>query len=631
MFKKKILIWLAVILVVFGVSEIVARKNPELFASKKEKEAALVFSDFVNDVKAKKIKSVIIYDNKKVQGEFKDGKKFETQIVDYPKLYELLETNKVSVEIKDAKTGIGYYLLNILPTLLWVFVLLLIIRSFRSSFSGGKGGGGGSPFSFGESKAKLLTKDKLKITFDDVAGIDEAKKDVEEIVEFLKNPKKFADLGGRIPKGVLLTGHPGTGKTLLAKAIAGEADVPFFSMSGSDFVEMFVGVGASRVRDLFENGKKNAPCIIFIDEIDAVGRHRGVGYGGGNDEREQTLNQLLVEMDGFESNEGVILIAATNRSDVLDSALMRPGRFDRQIYVSLPDVKGREAILKIHAKKIKAANDIDLNVIARGTVGFSGADLANLVNEAALIAARNNHKEVTSHDFDMARDKILMGAERATVLDPKELELTAYHEAGHAFIGTVIEGFDPIHKATIIPRGEALGMVQHLPEKDKVSQSLKQIKADISVCCAGRICEETFFGKENVTTGAYSDIRHATNLARNVVTVCGLSENLGFIAYKENALGYGESAPKFNVSNETALLIDKEVKKLIDDCYDVAKKLVVKNKDKIKELAEALLKYETLTGDEIKDIIAGKKLDKKIVKKPVEVKKTSVMDKAKQI
>ncbi|MDR1691512.1 MAG: ATP-dependent zinc metalloprotease FtsH, partial [Rickettsiales bacterium] len=604
MFKRNLLIWVAIILGAVAISEFVIRKNPDII-KKEPTKTELVFSDFLNNVKNKKVKSVIIDDTNKAVGELVDGTKFETKLASYPKIYELLDQNKVNVEIKDSKTGVGHFLLNIFPTLLWVFVLILIIRSFRNSMT--KGGGGANPFTFGDAKAKALPKDQMKITFDDVAGIDQAKKDVEEIVEFLKNPKKFSDLGGRIPKGVLLTGNPGTGKTLLAKAIAGEADVPFFSMSGSDFVEMFVGVGASRVRDLFETGKKNAPCIIFIDEIDAVGRHRGAGYGGGNDEREQTLNQLLVELDGFGTNEGIILIAATNRADVLDKALLRPGRFDRQIYVPLPDVKGREEILKIHVKKIKASNDIDLSVIARGTVGFSGADLANLANEAALIAARKKHEEVKNSDFEDAKDKILMGSERTLIMDEKDIKNTAYHEAGHAFLGTILEDATPVHKATIIPRGNSLGSTHTLPEKDEVSQNLKQIKATLAMLCGGRIAEEEFFGLDNVTTGAAGDIAMATNLARRVITVGGLSKKLGFLSYRES----DKYATK-SISNETALLVDQEVRKLIDESYKTAQTLIKKNKAKVKNLAENLIKYETLTGDEIKQIIAGKKLDKKV-------------------
>jgi cell division protease FtsH len=443
--------------------------------------------------------------------------------------------------------------------------------------------------------------------FTDVAGCDEAKEEVVEIVEYLKDPQKFQKLGGKIPKGVLLVGSPGTGKTLLARAIAGEANVPFFTISGSDFVEMFVGVGASRVRDLFEQGKKNAPCIIFIDEIDAVGRHRGAGLGGGNDEREQTLNQLLVEMDGFETNEGVILIAATNRPDVLDPALMRPGRFDRQVVVSLPDIKGREAILKVHMAKVPLAGDVDAKVIAQGTPGFSGADLANLVNEAALLAARHNQRVVMMRDFEEAKDKVMMGPERRSmVMSDEEKTLTAYHEAGHAVVAFYTPASDPIHKATIIPRGRALGMVVRLPENDRVSLSRARLYADLAVAMGGRLSEEIIFGTEKVTTGASSDIRHATDMARRMVTEWGMSDKLGPLAYNEPQqevfLGHAVTQHK-NVSDETATLIDKEIRKIIDDAYGRAKKILTDHLDHLHLLAKSLLEFETLSGEEIDDLL----------------------------
>ncbi len=463
---------------------------------------------------------------------------------------------------------------------------------------------------FGKSKAKMLTEMAGRVTFEDVAGVDEAKQDLEEIVEFLRSPQKFQRLGAKIPHGVLLVGPPGTGKTLLARAVAGEANVPFFTISGSDFVEMFVGVGASRVRDMFEQAKKNAPCIIFIDEIDAVGRHRGAGLGGGNDEREQTLNQLLVEMDGFEANEGIILIAATNRPDVLDPALMRPGRFDRQVVVPNPDVNGREKILKVHARKVPLAPNVDLQVLARGTPGFSGADLMNLVNEAALLAARRNKRLVTMAEFEDAKDKVMMGAERrSTAMTQEEKELTAYHEAGHAIVAINVPAADPVHKATIIPRGRALGMVMQLPEGDRYSMSYKWMISRLAIMMGGRVAEELKFGKENITSGASSDIEQATKLARAMVTQWGFSDKLGQVAYGENQqevfLGHSVAQQK-NVSEETAQTIDSEVRRLIDEAYESATKILKKKKKDWEALAQGLLEYETLSGDEIMDLIAGK-------------------------
>jgi cell division protease FtsH len=468
---------------------------------------------------------------------------------------------------------------------------------------GGKGGAMG----FGKSKAKLLNQNKNKVTFNEVAGIDEAKEELSEIVDFLKDPRKFQKLGGRIPKGALLIGPPGTGKTLLARAVAGEADVPFFTISGSDFVEMFVGVGASRVRDMFEQGKKNAPCIIFIDEIDAVGRSRGAGLGGGNDEREQTLNQLLVEMDGFDANEGIILVAATNRPDVLDPALLRPGRFDRQVVVPNPDLVGREAILKVHIKKILVAPDVDTRTIARGTPGFSGADLANIVNESALLAARKNKKIVTMVDFEEAKDKVMMGSERRSlVMTEDERKLTAYHEGGHALIAIHQPDSDPIHKATIIPRGRALGMVMRLPERDQLSMSRNKMFADMTVAMGGRVAEELIFGAGKVTSGASSDIEMATKLARNMVTRWGLSEKLGPLQYEENEeeVFLGRSVTRHqNVSEETARLIDSEIKSIVEKCYNEAHKILKENINDLHTLAKGLLEYETLNGVEIKQLI----------------------------
>ena len=481
---------------------------------------------------------------------------------------------------------------------MWIF----FIRQMQS--------GSGKAMGFGKSKAKLLTERHGRVTFEDVAGVEEAKDDLVEIVDFLKDPHKFQRLGGKIPKGALLVGPPGTGKTLLARAIAGEANVPFFTISGSDFVEMFVGVGASRVRDMFEQAKKNAPCIIFIDEIDAVGRHRGAGLGGGNDEREQTLNQLLVEMDGFEANEGVILIAATNRPDVLDPALLRPGRFDRQIVVPNPDVQGREKILKVHMRNVPLAPDIDAKVIARGTPGFSGADLANLVNEAALLAARRNKRIVTQSEFEEAKDKVMMGAERRSMaMSEDEKKLTAYHEAGHALVAMNVPKADPVHKATIIPRGRALGMVMQLPEGDRLSMSYKQMTSRLAIMMGGRIAEELTFGKDNVTSGAQSDIEQATRLARAMVTRWGYSDALGTVAYGENQeevfLGHSVSRTQ-NISEETAQKIDQEVKRLVSEGLATARKLLTTKKGDLETLAKGLLEYETLSGEEIKDLLKGK-------------------------
>jgi len=472
--------------------------------------------------------------------------------------------------------------------------------------------GGGKAMGFGKSKAKLLTEKQGRVTFDDVAGIDEAKQELEEIVEFLKDPQKFQRLGGRIPKGCLLVGPPGTGKTLTARAVAGEANVPFFTISGSDFVEMFVGVGASRVRDMFEQGKKNAPCIIFIDEIDAVGRHRGAGLGGGNDEREQTLNQLLVEMDGFEANEGVILIAATNRPDVLDPALLRPGRFDRQIVVPNPDILGREKILRVHMKKVPLAPDVEPRVIARGTPGFSGADLANLVNEAALLAARKSKRVVTMAEFEEAKDKVMMGAERRSmVMTEDEKKLTAYHEAGHALVSIYMPKTDPLHKVTIIPRGRALGVTMSLPERDQLSMSERQLLSRLALMYGGRLAEELTFGKENITTGAGNDIQQATGLARKMVMEYGFSDKLGRLRYADNEeevfLGHSVSRQK-NVSDATAALIDEEVRRLIEEAEDAARKVLTEHADELEALAQGLLEYETLSGTEVKALLAGESI-----------------------
>ena len=562
---------------------------------------SLSFSKFMQEVEAGRVIEVQIKGND-IQGELSDGSKFKTYSPNYPNLVDKLSENKVSI----VATPLESEMPSLLSILLSWFPMLLLIGVwifFMRQMQGGRGGAMG----FGRSKAKLLTEAQGKVTFNDVAGVEEAKEEVEEIVEFLKDPKKFSRLGGKIPKGALLIGPPGTGKTLLARAIAGEANVPFFSISGSDFVEMFVGVGASRVRDMFEQGKKHSPCIIFIDEIDAVGRSRGAGLGGGNDEREQTLNQLLVEMDGFDTNEGIILIAATNRPDVLDPALLRPGRFDRQVVVGNPDIIGREAILKVHIKKINIGPDVKLRVIARGTPGFSGADLANLVNEAALLAARKNKRVVTMSDVEEAKDKVMMGAERRSmVMTEDEKKLTAYHESGHAIVALNEKASDPIHKATIIPRGRALGMVMRLPERDQLSVTREKMHADIAVAMGGRIAEEIIFGHDKVTSGASSDIDMVTKMAKNMVTKYGMSKELGTIAYGDNEeeVFLGRSVTKQqNMSEETAKKVDAEVKRIVDKGYERARKVLNEKIDDLHKLAKALLVYETMSGDEIRDLI----------------------------
>ena len=562
---------------------------------------SLAFSNFLNEVEAGRVVEVQIQGNN-ISGVLADGNTFKTYSPNYPELVDKLSSNGVSILAspqEDKMPSLLGILLSWFPMLLLIGVWIFFMRQMQ----GGKGGAMG----FGRSKAKLLNEAQGKVTFNDVAGVEEAKEEVEEIVEFLKDPKKFSRLGGKIPKGALLIGPPGTGKTLLAKAIAGEANVPFFSISGSDFVEMFVGVGASRVRDMFEQGKKHSPCIIFIDEIDAVGRSRGAGLGGGNDEREQTLNQLLVEMDGFDTNEGIILIAATNRPDVLDPALLRPGRFDRQVVVGNPDIIGREAILKVHVKKINIGPDVKLRTIARGTPGFSGADLANLINESALLAARKNKRVVTMSDVEEAKDKVMMGAERRSmVMSEDEKKLTAYHEGGHAIVALNEIASDPIHKATIIPRGRALGMVMRLPERDQLSVTREKMHADIAVAMGGRIAEEIIFGHDKVTSGASSDIEMVTKMAKNMVTKYGMSSELGTIAYGENEeeVFLGRSVTKQqNMSEETAKKIDAEVKKVVDKGYERARKILTEKIDDLHKIAKALLVYETLSGDEIRDLI----------------------------
>ena len=561
------------------------------------------FSDFIAATESGNVSEVNI-NGSNVTGFLNDGRSFTTYVPNYPNLVDKLNESGVKITAEPSERSM-HPLLSILlswfPMLLLIGVWIFFMRQMQ--------GGGGKAMGFGKSKAKLLNEAVGKVTFDDVAGIDEAKQELEEVVEFLKDPSKFSRLGGKIPRGALLVGPPGTGKTLLARAIAGEANVPFFSISGSDFVEMFVGVGASRVRDMFDQGKKNAPCIVFIDEIDAVGRHRGAGLGGGNDEREQTLNQLLVEMDGFEANAGVIIIAATNRPDVLDPALLRPGRFDRQITVNNPDVMGRDKILKVHIKKIKVSPKFDSKIIARGTPGFSGADLANLVNEAALLAARKNKRMVTLEDFESAKDKVMMGAEkRSMVMSEDEKKLTAYHEAGHAVATLHSPASDPIHKATIIPRGRALGMVMRLPEKDQLSMRKDQMKAHLLIATGGRIAEEMIFGKDKITNGAASDIQMVTNLSKKMITEWGMSEKLGRLRYNNDSeevfLGHSVAQSK-NLSDATAKLIDEEVRSLAEEAENNCRKILQDNIEELHIVAKGLLEYETLSGDEIKDLIKG--------------------------
>ena len=568
----------------------------------------LTYSDFLNNVRNGTVAEVTISstaEGNNIQGRDVNGKEFSTFGMPDPRLVDdLVENNvEISAEPPKQRSVILDLLINIIPVLLLVGLWVYFMRQMQG------GGGGRGAMSFGKSKAKLQGEDQIKVTFADVAGVEEAKEEVEELVEFLRNPGKFQKLGGHIPRGVLMLGSPGTGKTLLARAIAGEAKVPFFSISGSDFVEMFVGVGASRVRDMFDQAKKHAPCIIFIDEIDAVGRHRGAGLGGGHDEREQTLNQLLVEMDGFEGGEGVIVIAATNRPDVLDPALLRPGRFDRQVVVPLPDIRGREGILKVHMRKVPLGDDVKPRTIARGTPGFSGADLANLVNEAALFAAREAAKTVSMEHFEKAKDKIMMGAERRSmVMSEKEKTLTAYHEAGHAIVGRLVPEHDPVYKVTIIPRGRALGVTMFLPEQDKYSISRKQLDSQMASLFGGRVAEELVFGVENVTTGASNDIERATQIARNIVTRWGLTEALGPLTYAEDDeevfLGRSVTQHK-HVSDETSRRIDIEIRSIVDDAHNVARDLVAANRDKLEVMTQALLKYETIGTAQIDQIMEG--------------------------
>jgi len=599
---KNVLLWIVIAVVFVTVFQ--------SFNTGGQRQEALAYSDFLDRVKAGSVESVVFdYDGKSIDVTMRNNERSYTTYnpeTDNTLLIGTLQEN--GVRIASSAPAEQSFLLQLFISSFPILLLIGVWVYFMRQMQGG--GGGRGAMSFGKSRARMLGEDQVSVTFSDVAGVEEAKEEVVEIVDFLKDPGKFQRLGGKIPKGVLMVGSPGTGKTLLARAIAGEAKVPFFTISGSDFVEMFVGVGASRVRDMFDQAKKHAPCIIFIDEIDAVGRHRGAGLGGGHDEREQTLNQLLVEMDGFEGNEGVIVIAATNRPDVLDPALLRPGRFDRQVVVPLPDVRGREQILKVHMRKVPVDGNVKPNVIARGTPGFSGADLANLVNEAALIAARANRRTVSMEEFDKAKDKIMMGTERRSmVMSEAEKKLTAYHESGHAIVGLLVPDHDPVYKVTIIPRGRALGVTMFLPEEDRYSYSKQRLMSQMKSLFGGRLAEELVFGPEYVTTGASNDIERATDIARNMVTKWGLSDRLGPLTYSEDdgEIFLGRSVTRHKqVSDVTAHAIDEEVRDLIDTCYGTAKKLLEANFDKLHMMAEALMKYETIDEHQIKDIMEGK-------------------------
>jgi cell division protease FtsH len=594
---KNLVLWLVIAVVLFSVFE---------GFNKQSTTNTLNYSDFISSVRDDRVQEVTI-DGLVIEGVYRDNTTFKSirPNLQDPKLIDDLYNHNVVIKGREVEQP---SLLNqLLVASFPILIIIAVFWFFMRQMQGGAGGKGG-PMSFGKSKARLLGEDQIKTTFADVAGVDEAKEEVQELVQYLRDPTKFQRLGGQIPRGVLMVGPPGTGKTLLAKAIAGEAKVPFFSISGSDFVEMFVGVGASRVRDMFEQAKKQAPCIIFIDEIDAVGRHRGGGHGGGHDEREQTLNQLLVEMDGFEGNDGVIIIAATNRADVLDKALLRPGRFDRQVYVGLPDIRGREQILKVHMRKVPIDERVSASVIARGTPGFSGAELANLVNEAALMAARGNKRLVTMEDFEKARDKIMMGAERKSmVMSEKEKENTAYHEAGHAIIGCLVPEHDPVHKVSIIPRGRALGVTHYLPEEDKYSYSKRALESSLCSLFGGRIAEEMTLGLDGVTTGASNDIERATSLARNMVTKWGLSAKLGPLHYGEEEGAYPGMATQ-QYSGETSKQIDEEVRRIIHECYARSTKILEENRDILEAMKNALMEYETIDSEQVADLMARRKV-----------------------
>jgi len=613
---RNLALWVIIVLLLLALFTLF--QNPGQRAGSTD----ISYSQMIKDVEQGKVRDVVIQGSE-IHGTYIGGGSFQTYAPSDPGLVPLLKSKDVSFSARPLQDNVPWFvqlLISWLPFIALIGVWIFLSRQMQ--------GAGGKALGFGKSRAKLLTEAHGRVTFEDVAGVDEAKQDLQEIVEFLRDPGKVQRLGGRIPRGVLLVGPPGTGKTLLARAIAGEANVPFFTISGSDFVEMFVGVGASRVRDMFEQAKKNAPCIIFIDEIDAVGRHRGAGLGGGNDEREQTLNQLLVEMDGFEANEGIILIAATNRPDVLDPALLRPGRFDRQVIVPNPDVVGREQILKVHVRKVPLAPDVNLKTTARGTPGFSGADLANLVNEAALMAARRNKRMVTQQEFEDAKDKVMMGAERKSlIMTEEEKMLTAYHEGGHAIVALNVKATDPVHMATIIPRGRALGMVMQLPERDKLSMSREQMTSRLAIMMGGRVAEELVFGREKVTSGAASDIEQATRLARMMVTRWGLSDELGTVAYGENQeevfLGYSVARQQ-NISEATVQKIDGEIKRLVEAGYAEAQHILTEKRADLEVLAKGLLEYETLSGEEIKDLLDGKPPVREGVSEPAAPRSSAV-------
>jgi len=616
-FGRNLALWVIVALLLVALFNLFQPSGPNSRA-----QMQVAYSDFLNEVNAGQVRDVVIQ-GRTVSGQLADGRSFSTFTPEDPAMISRLTEKGVRVVARPEESEVNplfQILISWFPMLLLIGVWIFFMRQMQ--------GGGGRAMGFGKSKAKLLTEKHGRVTFEDVAGIDEAKAELEEIVDFLRDPAKFQKLGGKIPKGVLLVGPPGTGKTLLARSIAGEANVPFFTISGSDFVEMFVGVGASRVRDMFEQGKKNAPCLIFIDEIDAVGRHRGAGLGGGNDEREQTLNQMLVEMDGFESNEGVIIIAATNRPDVLDPALLRPGRFDRQVVVPNPDVNGREKILRVHMRKVPLASDVDPKTIARGTPGFSGADLANLVNEAALLAARTGRRTVGMAEFEAAKDKVMMGAERRSlVMSDDEKRMTAYHEAGHALVAMHEPECDPVHKATIIPRGRALGLVMSLPAGDRYSKHKSKMNAELAMAMGGRVAEEVVFGSDKVSNGASGDIKMATNMARMMVTEWGMSDKIGMVAYGENSqevfLGHSVTQSK-NLSEETARIIDSEIRSIIDKAYARATQILTDNRDELERLAKGLLEYETLSGDEIRTVLRGEPVVRNRPDEPISAGRGSV-------